>query len=114
MQKDILEKYPNANLRVYSVWFSMIGTDARSRWAWTGGILNDQRVLHYWDEGKQVGRWYAQHDPDNADVDVVWDAYYLYAPESEWNAQPPKPVLMGATVRDKADELKEVIAPLLK
>ena len=51
----------------------MIPTDARSRWNWTGGILDDPRVLHYWDDRKRVGRFYAGKDPDSDDPDVVWD-----------------------------------------
>jgi hypothetical protein len=114
VQKEILAKYPNANLRVYAVWFSMLPTDARSRWGWTGGILDDPRVVNYWDEGKVVGRWYAQHDPENSDGGIIWDAYYLYGPDVEWTEKPPPPVIIGATVREKADELRTAIAPLLR
>ena len=33
----------------------MIPSDARSKRNWTGGVLDDPRVLHYWDEKKKLG-----------------------------------------------------------
>jgi hypothetical protein len=92
----------------------MIGTDSRSRWGWTGGILNDARAVHFWDEKKKVGRFYAGKDPESDDPDVVWDAYYLYGPDADWGDKPPPAISEGATVRAKFDELKTAIAPLLK
>jgi hypothetical protein len=91
----------------------MIGTDARSRWSWTGGILNDARAVHFWDEKKKVGRFFAGKDPDSNDPDVVWDAYYLYGPDAEWVNTPEPLISNGATVRDKFDELKNKLAPFL-
>lgn len=90
----------------------MVPTDARSSWSWTGGVLSDGRVVHFWDENKTIGKWYAQYDVDYADNGVVWDAYYLYGPEAQWGSTPPKPIVMGATVIDKFDELKNAVAPL--
>ena len=112
MQKEILEAHPAAKLRVYVIWFSMLGTDSRSRWGWTGGIISDARVSHFWDEKKIVGRWYA--DPAERDPEIVWDTYYLYSADAEWNAKPEPLISTGATVRDEADELKRLMAPLLK
>jgi hypothetical protein len=114
VQKEILEKYPSANLRIYVVWFSMIPTDARSRWGWTGGVLEDSRVLHFWDEKKKVGRYFAGKDPETDDPDVVWDAYYLYGPDAEWATKPEPLIGSGATVRSEFDELKEQVIPLLR
>ena len=93
----------------------MLGTDARSRWGWTGGIINDARAAHFWDEKKVVGRWYAgQENPEESDPGVVWDTYYLYGPDAEWSAKPEPLIARGATVRDEADELKRLVDQLLK
>lgn len=92
----------------------MIPTDARSRWGWTAGVLEDSRVLHFWDEKKKVGRYFAGKDPDTDDPDVVWDAYYLYGPDAEWTTKPEPLISDGATVRNEADELKSRLMPLLK
>ena len=92
----------------------MLRTDARSRWGWTAGVLEDSRVQHFWDEKKKVGRYFANKDPETDDPDVVWDAYYLYGPEAEWTSKPEPLISTGATVRSEADELKNRLVPLLK
>lgn len=114
MQKEILEKYPSSKLRVYVVWFSMLPTDARSRWGWTAGVISDQRVLHFWDEKKLLGRWLAQEDPANSDGGIIWDAFYLYGPEATWESKPQPLISTGATVQNESEELKRKIIPLLK
>jgi hypothetical protein len=38
---------------------------------WTGGVLGDSRALHFWDEKKKVGRFFADKDPETDDPDVV-------------------------------------------
>ncbi|MFN2492357.1 MAG: hypothetical protein ABR501_05675 [Pyrinomonadaceae bacterium] len=114
MQKDILAKYPSAKLRVYVVWFSVLPTDARSRWKWTGGILTDNRVIHFWDEQKTVGRWFAQQEePQTGEAEFVWDAYYLYGADAQWDHKPEPLKATGATVRAEADRLKNALIPLL-
>ena len=113
MQKEILEKYPSAKLRVYVVWFSMIPTDARSRWSWTGGSINDQRAVHFWDEQKIVGRRFATRENSEGDGGIVWDAYFLYGPDARWDSKPEPLLSTGVTVRGEADELKKQLVPLL-
>ena len=114
MQSDILEASQSPNLRVYVVWFSMIPTDARSRWNWTGGVLDDPRVLHYWDEQKKVGRFYAGKDSESVDPDVVWDTFYLYGSDAKWTETPDHELATGMSVRSKFDTLKNTLSPLLK
>ena len=92
----------------------MIPTDARSRWNWTGGILEDPRVLHYWDEKKKVGRFYAGKDPESDDRDVVWDAFYLYGIDAKWIDKPDHELATGTTVRSEFDVLKDSLLPLVK
>ena len=58
MQEEILDKHPDADLKVYAVWFSMYPTDERDNWP--SDILTDDRVVHYWDETRSVGRWYME------------------------------------------------------
>ncbi|MEP6742235.1 MAG: hypothetical protein ABJB61_07025 [bacterium] len=114
MQREILEKNPSARLRVYVIWFSMLPTDARSRWGWTSGVLTDGRATHFWDEKKIVGRWFAKQDNPQADSPgIVWDAFYLYGPNAEWDSKPEPLIIFGATVRDEAGKLKEKLVPLL-
>jgi hypothetical protein len=115
VQKDLLEKHPTAILQVYVVWFSMIPTDARGAWRWTGNVITDPRVVHFWDHQKVVGRWYAQHEtPAEINPGIVWDAYFLYGPEAEWKVKPEPLISWGATVVDEFQTLEENLLALLK
>ena len=114
MQNEILDKNPAAKLNVYVIWFSMLSTDARSRWGWTSGVLADRRAMHFWDEKRIVGSWFAKQDnPQDKSPGIVWDAFYLYGPDAEWDSKPEPLIVRGATVRDEADKLKEKLLPLL-
>ena len=76
--------------------------------------MEDSRVLHFWDEKKKVGRYFAGKDPDTDNPEVVWDTYYLYGPDAEWTTKPAPLISTGATVRNEAGELKNRLLPLLK
>ena len=92
----------------------MLPTDARSRWGWTGGVLSDPRTVNFWDEKKIVGRWFAQQEnPEGSDNEIIWDAYYLYGPDAQWESKPEPVISRGATVRAETDELKNKLIPLL-
>ena len=114
VQSEILKTNQSPNLRVYAVWFSMIPSDDRSRWNWTGGVLDDPRVLHYWDEKKRVGRFYAGKDPESDDPDVAWDSFYVYGSDAKWNDKLDRELATGATVRSEFATLKSALLPLLK
>jgi hypothetical protein len=115
VQNELLEKHPTAGLQVYVVWFSMIATDARAAWRWTGNVMSDSRVVHFWDDQKVVGRWFAQQEtPAQIDAGIVWDTYFLYGPEAEWVAKPEPLISSGATVLDEYDTLDKNLRPLLK
>ena len=108
MQKDLLETIPDADVRVYAVWFAMVPGDARSEWP--PDLLTDARVEHLWDEEKTIGTWYARHaasmrerlTPESKwnDGTVLWDAYLLYSSDAKWEGDGPPTALIhwGRTV----------------
>ncbi|MGH9970432.1 MAG: hypothetical protein ACREBG_21945 [Pyrinomonadaceae bacterium] len=115
MQTELLAKYPSSELRVYVLWFSMIATDARSAWRWTGNVITDPRVIHFWDDQKVIGRWFAAQDnPEESDPGIVWDAFFLYGPDARWDGALQPPLSRGATVLDEYDTLEKSLLPLLK
>ena len=93
MQQNVLEKNPNAPIAVYAIWMPIFPDDARDRWPADG--LTDGRVVHWWDQEKSTGRWYAQRmreleprlAPESIDVGgtILWDAYVVYGPGVEWS-----------------------------
>jgi hypothetical protein len=114
VQTELLDKYKNANLRVYAVWFNMMPADARTKWSST--LLHDARVSHRWDEGKVVGRWFAPRTAGIkaqlaagsawGDGDVLWDAYLLYGADARWDEAPSGLIHWGRTIVAGRETLK--------
>jgi hypothetical protein len=115
VQTEILEKYPSAKVHVYAIWFSMLPTDGRAGWALTSRVIADPRVQHFWDEKRLVGHWYAaMENRGESDSGIAWDAYYLYGPDAQWNAQPDPLLSSGNPVRNQFDELRRSLVPMLR
>ena len=121
VQQEILEKRADADLRVYAIWFSMYPTDQRENWP--ADVLTDPRVVHFWDEGKTVGRWYMsrieqmQHarTPGSAGLggNTLWDAYLVYGPESRWSDAPGGLRRWGRTILGTQEALREAVAAVV-
>jgi hypothetical protein len=109
---EILDRHRTANLRVYVVWFSMIPTDAKSRWRLTGHVIDDPRVHHFWDEEKVVGTWFARQ-AEWEEGDVMWDVFFLYGPDAEWGQSPGEPLAHGGTIEDQSAELVREVDALV-
>lgn len=120
VQSELLTNYPKANLRVYAVWFVMMAADSRSKWP--AALLTDNRVIHRWDEGKTVGRWFAprtagimpQLAPGSAwrDGEILWDAYLLYGADARWDDAPTGLIHWGRTIVAGRETLKGDFANL--
>ena len=57
MQENVLEKHPEADLRVYVGWLPMLPTDARFGVA---ELMVDDRVRHFWDGDQLLGSYFAK------------------------------------------------------
>ena len=116
----MLKANPDQDLRVYAIWFAMYPNDARDQWP--AEAMPDPRVKHYWDDGKLVGRWYADRLSDiqgqmapgskGFEAPVLWDAYLVYGPESRWDAAPTGLRRWGRTVLATRDALREAVESL--
>ncbi len=109
MQREVLEKYPSAGLRVYAVWLPMLPADARTRWP--DDILSDDRVTHLWDGERKASRWFAESL--GFPVQFAWDAFYLYGPESLWGRTPAQPASSGCPIVRRGGELASSVRTLL-
>ena len=119
VQKEILEKQPDADVRVYAVWFSMLESDSKP--SWPREALTDPRVTHLWDEGRVLGRWYAQDlklklwsMTLQTWTDALWDAYLLYGPVARWTSGPRPLVGWGTTIMESRDDLRAKLHSLLR
>jgi hypothetical protein len=121
VQRELLEKYPTANLRVYAVWFDMLASDSRAKWPST--LLADRRVIHRWDDPKAIGTWYAPRtaamrlqltaDSRWGGGDVLWDSFLLYGADSRWDDAPSGLIHWGRTIVAGRETLKADFERLL-
>ena len=105
MQKQILGKHPDADVKVYAIWFNMFPGDERAKWP--DDLLTDSRVVNIWDEGKLTGSWYGANVTHKGSEHVEWDAFFLYDAGATWTEKGPTPLLSwGRTIvaaREKAE-----------
>lgn len=111
----MLDANPDADVRVYAVWFSMYPGDVRDRWP--AEVMADPRVVHYWDEDKVVGTWYAARLPEiqklmapgskGYEDPVLWDAYLIYGPDARWSGAPSGLRGWGRTILGTRESLRD-------
>lgn len=115
MRKEILQAYPDEPIKVYAVWFNMFWGDEQSKWP--GDILNDDRVLQFWDEEKIAGRWFEKKvskQGGKGEDRIEWDAYFLYGPNASWPKNGvPELVSRGRTIVATRAQLKKDLAKLI-
>ena len=110
MQSQILQRYRDANLRVYVVWLPVMPLDARFDVA---DLLVDPRTTHYWDNEQQVSHalgaaYYGSPGQ------LVWDAFFVFGPDARWNDGPPHPLETGGPVVEHMPTLRSVLSPYLQ
>ncbi len=112
VRKSILDENPRAPLRVYAVWFDMFDGDERA--TVDTSLLPDPRVTHFWDDGKEAGRWYARAvtRPDDPDW-VEWDAFFVYPAGTTWQTAATRPSRWGRTVIGRREDLRAALTPLM-
>ena len=111
MQKEILDQYPAADLRVYAVWFNMLRADDRSQWP--ADALTDPRVTEYWDEERVTGQWFAKNLTGHSFGPIAWDIYYLFGPQAKWEAIPEPLIDSGRSIIAKRHSLRSEVLELI-
>jgi hypothetical protein len=105
VQENILERYPDAELRVYAVWVPVLATDERFEVA---DLMVDGRVRHYWDGERLVGDAIGPL-AGGSEGDVVWDVFFAFGPQARWAETPPEPLSFGAPVVEATDRLEAAL-----
>ena len=102
MRENVLERHPDANVRVYVVWVPRVPTDERFQVA---DLVVDVRATHYWDNGRRIEDRFA--DGGGA----AYDFFYVYGPGAQWGDEP---AATGAPVVVEADKLERALHPYLQ
>ena len=91
----------------------MVASDDRKRWP--ADLLDDPRVVHYWDEERAVGRWFAGK-PELGECtlggDIAWDAYFLFPATAKWEAIPAPLTVSGCPIVRTRERLDEAVGQL--
>ena len=112
----MLAKNPNADVRVFVIWFRMYPGDAESKWP--RELLTDRRVEHRWDEPKAAGRWFltnlrALRPSRGGDgvfpqrADALWDSYLMFGRDASWGETPTGVLSWGYTVMRTRPQLEK-------
>src|SRR6266550_4569217 len=115
VQHDILEKYPRADLFVYTVWLPAVMRDTRS--AWQSSTMPDHRVTNVWDEDGVISDWFSHHLDGPRSRTIIWDAYLLYGSQCRWDDKSTAPsqlVSRGGTIIGSFSDLRANLIPLLQ
>jgi len=96
VEKNVLEKIPDQNLRAYVVWVPVLRAGPFESAAHSeSGRIADRRVTQYLDPGASLAKAYASviHLPSPV---RAWDVYFVFGPDARWpegqgSDQPPQP-----------------------
>jgi hypothetical protein len=104
-----------AKLTVLAIWLPMLAGDSRD--AWDSNILDDPRVISYWDGDRIAGNWFGDHavgDVGGGGGYAVWDAYFAFPESSRWDGVPSGVVAAGSNIIDHSGALDDRFVPLLR
>lgn len=111
VRENILKKYPEEEITVYAVWFNMVPGDRKE--GWNPKLLADERVTHYWDEERVLGKWITQNVPDCKHIGPIdWDSYYLFDADGEWGDTFTGTKACGTPILKATEPLAEAAAKL--
>ena len=104
MRENVLDAEPSDELRVYAVWLNQRVTDERD--AIDESILDDPRVVQYWDADGTTGTYFADSDLGGLGASgFVYDAYYVFGPDAVWQKEPAPLAGAGVPVISEGEEL---------
>jgi hypothetical protein len=85
-----------------------------SRGAINARLFDDPRVTTFWDPHEISGRWLGSRAIGGLDDEIVWDAFYAFAPATRWSDRPDHLIATGAPIIGGVDALERAFLPLLK
>jgi hypothetical protein len=109
VRENVLEDGSDDDLRLFVVWMPMLATDARDRI--DADLLGGEGVRQFWDADRVLGTHLAELDLGGLGyAGIVWDAFFVFEPESRWGERPSRLVGSGAPVIVDTAELESALA----
>lgn len=89
VQKYVLDKIPDQDLRVYVVWGPMLGEEKEPDARKATVTLPDPRVTHFWTDAHGVAE--ALQAPLGMADAKAWDTFLVFPPAVRWGEAAPAP-----------------------
>jgi hypothetical protein len=98
---------------VFAIWLPVLAGDSRS--SWDSNVLDDPRVVSFWDGDRVAGRWFADRELGGlgGPGDIVWDAYYAFPKSAIWASTPTPLLAAGSDIVDNTSALEHEFIPLV-
>ena len=120
---ELLEKIPDARVRVQVVWEPVLPTDVVAPFDRVLGLIDDRRVSQYWDPQLVVSSdivravnanhtSYRLEEPLPQDF-VAWDVVAVFGPSQQWEQDLPVPVYYGGPVVDVIEDAHKAVVDAL-
>lgn len=117
--EGVLEGLPEADLRVFVVWESVLLTDISPPRSRVLGKVSDVRTEQFWDRERVLARRIAaagEEEPEGivgsascSSESVIWDWIAIYPAGIRWDGAYPKATFAGSPVLDVADKVRRVL-----
>ena len=89
VQRYVLDKIPDQDLRVYVIWLARHKNDTREAAQQATALLPDPRVTHFWIDNPSVSDLFKQ--PLGLTETTAWDVFLSFSPGLRWEERPPAP-----------------------
>jgi len=89
VHENVFNKFPHTDISGSIVWIPILEKDTFDAALPSVMVLKDDRVDHFYDSNKTVGKTIA--NSVGWEGYVAWDIYLFYGPTVKWAKAPPKP-----------------------
>lgn len=87
--ENVFKNYPDADISAFIVWIPILDKDSYEAAIPSVKVLNDNRINHYYDQNKMVGKAIANSVGWGGNI--AWDIYLFYDRFVEWKGTAPGP-----------------------
>lgn len=89
MQRYVLDRVQDPNLKVYLVWGPMLGGEKEEDAREATALVPDARAIHFWTAVHSLAE--ALRAPAGLKEELAWDTFLLFPRGMKWEDVPPSP-----------------------
>lgn len=89
VQRYVLDRIPNPNLKVYVVWEPVVRADSEEASYAASRLVSDPRVQQFWSGSRFTGHSFATLV--RKDGQQIWDSFLIFGGDKKWTDAAPVP-----------------------